>query len=262
MIPTSNYTTAINSNSVSFLTLMALILGTTGNAVIITADKFACVVLIKLVSQVALVTNRGRRANVTISIIANKLAFVLVIKIVSFLTLPAVTGLVTKIAIALWRANNLALAINQSISSIALKTEIGRSAKSTVKIEAVQLALSINELVAFKTFVALVTRSITDTTARIHTAKNTDAFNGSVSPVTHTADVLWSANVTVLIIANKLAFAVHNFITFMAESANVGRAADSAMKIGATKMAHLLIFHDKFKITGTEHRMGFITRNI
>jgi hypothetical protein len=67
------------------------------------------------------------------------------------------------------------------------------------------------------------------------------------------AVVLRVTNITVLIITNKLALTIHEFISLVAHSANVIilRTTKCAIRIGATKMAHITI-KNKFKISDTE----------
>jgi hypothetical protein len=177
---------------------------------------------------------------------------VIQIKIVSIFTLPAVIRLVTERTEWI-RAFNLAHAVNQTVSSIALKASISRTTNIAVRIVALQLAHIVNKLVALQTLFACITVFSTGSTARIPTAKNTDTFDGFVSPVTHTAEVLRIANIAVVIIANKLALTVHNFISFHANLANISifRTTNITVRVSAIKIARIT-FLNKFKISDTE----------
>jgi hypothetical protein len=110
-----------------------------------------------------------------------------------------------------------------------------------VRVIAPHLATISNVIVAFETLVAFIARLITNSTTRIHTAKNANTVNGSVSSVTHAADLLRTANITVIIITNKLAPTVNYFISFFAVNASVSIiTAIYTFIISAIKKADLI----------------------
>jgi len=155
-----------------------------------------------------------------------------------------------------------ACTVNQIIPPFALAANVGGITNIAVRIVTPHLANTTNKIEAFITLGTAIPRLIAHCTTTIHTGKNTDTVNGSVSSVTHVAEICRSANLTIIIVASELALTINHFILRMARYANTSifSIAHSTILIGTVHMAYITI-NFKLNISSTDTKAATIGVN-